>query len=114
MNGFWGDTHVLVTGASGFLGSAVMRALERRSPGRVSAPPSSKYDLRRADHVEAMFDELQPDLVIHLAARVGGIGANMARPSELYLDNLLMGTYVIEAARRARTAKIVVTGTICS
>lgn len=114
MNGFWGDTHVLVTGASGFLGSAVMRALERRSPGRVSAPPSSKYDLRRADHVEAMFDELRPDLVIHLAARVGGIGANMARPSELYLDNLLMGTYVIEAARRARTAKIVVTGTICS
>src|SRR5690606_27201563 len=63
---------------------------------------------------EAMFDELRPDLVIHLAARVGGIGANMARPSELYLDNLLMGTYVIEAARRARTAKIVVTGTICS
>jgi GDP-L-fucose synthase len=114
MSGFWGDTHVLVTGGSGFLGTAVLRALRARSPRRISAPTSSEYDLRRTDSVDAMFDELAPDLVIHLAARVGGIGANMARPGELYLDNLLMGTFVIDAARRAGTPKTVVTGTICS
>jgi GDP-L-fucose synthase len=114
MTAFWDDTHVLVTGGNGFLGGAVVRTLEGRSPARVSAPTSQDYDLRRVDAVDAMFRELSPDLVVHLAARVGGIGANMARPGELYLDNLLMGTYVIDAARRAGTAKTVVLGTICS
>jgi GDP-L-fucose synthase len=114
MSVFWGDKHVLVTGGSGFLGTAVLRALDLRAPARVSAPTSSDYDLRRADAVDTMFADLSPDLVIHLAARVGGIGANMARPGELYLDNLLMGTFVIDAALRAGTARTVVTGTICS
>jgi GDP-L-fucose synthase len=114
MSGFWGDTHVLVTGGNGFLGTAVLQALDARSPKRVSAPTSADYDLRRVEQVDAMFAEFAPDLVIHLAARVGGIGANMARPGELYLDNLLMGTYVIDAARRSGTPKTVVTGTICS
>lgn len=114
MDGFWQNTHVLVTGGNGFLGTAVLRALQQRSPARITAPTSQEFDLRRVEQVEAMFDEHRPDLVIHLAARVGGIGANMARPTELYLDNLLMGTYVIEAARRAGTPKIVVAGTICS
>jgi GDP-L-fucose synthase len=108
------DQHVLVTGGSGFLGSAVLGALGTRQVGRISAPSSSDYDLRRVDAVESMFDELAPDLVIHLAARVGGIGANMARPGELYLDNLLMGTFVLDAARRHHTGKTVVIGTICS
>jgi GDP-L-fucose synthase len=114
MGGFWSDRHVLVTGGGGFLGTAVLRALESRGPGRVSAPSSADYDLRLTDQVDAMFADLRPDLVIHLAARVGGIGANMARPGELYLDNLLMGTFVLDAARRAGTAKTVVAGTICS
>jgi GDP-L-fucose synthase len=61
-----------------------------------------------------MFGDHRPDLVVHMAARVGGIGANQARPSDLYLDNLLMGTYVIEQARRSETPKTVVIGTICS
>ncbi len=114
MSDFWADNHVLVTGGNGFLGSALLRVLRDRGATRVSAPTSGDYDLRRADRVEAMFSELAPDLVIHLAARVGGIGANMARPSDLYLDNLLMGTFVLDAARRAGTAKTVVLGTICS
>jgi GDP-L-fucose synthase len=111
---YFADRHLLVTGGNGFLGSAVLAELERRGAGRVSAPASSDYDLRRFDAVEAMFTELRPDLVIHLAARVGGIGANMARPGELYLDNLLMGTFVLDAARRYQTAKTVMIGTICS
>lgn len=105
---------MLVTGGNGFLGSAVVRQLAERGPGRVSCPTSSEYDLRRLDDVEAMFEALSPDLVIHLAARVGGIGANMERPGDLYLDNLLMGTYVIDVARRVNTAKSVILGTICS
>jgi GDP-L-fucose synthase len=105
---------VLVTGGSGFLGSAVRAALDARGADDVVAPSSQEYDLRRADQAGAMFDAVQPDLVIHLAARVGGIGANQERPADLYLDNLLMGTYVIEEARRHGTRKTVVVGTICS
>jgi nucleoside-diphosphate-sugar epimerase len=114
MNGSWDNRHVLVTGGSGFLGSAVLAALATRDVARVSAPTSSDYDLRDVAAVDAMFRELAPDVVIHLAARVGGIGANMARPGELYLDNLLMGTFVLDSARRHETPKTVMIGTICS
>jgi GDP-L-fucose synthase len=114
MDDFWPTTHVLVTGGGGFLGSAVLRVLGERSPARISAPSSADYDLRRRDAVDAMLADLRPDLVIHLAARVGGIGANMDHPADLYLDNLLMGTYVLDGTRRAGTAKTVVVGTICS
>lgn len=111
---FWADRRVLVTGAHGFLGTAVRRALTEHGAGRVDAARSSQYDLRRPGDVEAMFADTEPDLVIHLAARVGGIGANQRRPSDLYLDNLLMGTYVIDEACRRGTDKTVVVGTICS
>ncbi len=111
---FWSDGRVLVTGGTGFLGAAVLARLRASGASDVVAPSSVDYDLRRADEVSRLFADAQPDLVIHLAARVGGIGANQARPADLYLDNLLMGTFVIEEARLRGTPKTVVVGTICS
>jgi GDP-L-fucose synthase len=111
---FWSDKRVLITGGTGFLGSAVTRALEARAAGEVIALGSSDYDLMRQTEVERMFDDHNPDLVINLAARVGGIGANLARPADLYLSNLLIGTYVLEEARKRGTTKTVLAGTICA
>ncbi len=78
------------------------------------APSSADYDLRTAGDARRLLAETQPDVVIHLAARVGGIGANQERPADLYLDNLLMGTNVIEQCRLAGTDRLAVVGTICS
>ena len=91
-----------------------MRALEPRRPGRISTPSSAEVDLRDRAATKKLIESLAPDVVIHLAARVGGIGANLERPGDLYLDNLLMGTFVLDAARVADTPKTVIIGTICS
>ena len=114
MAGFLTEQRVLVTGGSGFLGRAVLERVQALEPALLAAPGSEEYDLRRADDAVRLFDDVDPDLVIHLAARVGGIGANRERPADLYLDNLLMGTYVLDEARRRGTAKTVMIGTICS
>ncbi len=114
MSDAWADRRVLVTGGRGFLGQAVLAALGARPAASVAAPTSADYDLTDPAQVTALFGDVGPELVIHLAARVGGIGANMARPGDLYLENLLMGTYVIDEARRRGTAKTVIAGTICS
>ncbi len=114
MAGFPTDQRVLVTGGSGFLGRAVLERIRALEPALVAAPRSEEYDLRRPDDAVRLFDDVDPDLVIHLAARVGGIGANRERPADLYLDNLLMGTYVLDEARRRGTGKTVMVGTICS
>lgn len=114
MSSFWPDQRVLVTGGSGFLGSVVCRKLAERSVGELIAPRSREYDLTQPDAAAKLFAATRPTLVIHLAAKVGGIGANQAHPAQLYLDNLLMGTYVIEEARASGTDKTVLVGTICS
>lgn len=114
MSGFWADQRVLVTGGTGFLGQAVCRQLNQQEPTLLAAPSSADYDLRRADDAQRLLADIQPHTVIHLAARVGGIGANQERPADLYLDNLLMGTNVIEQCRLAGTDRLIVVGTICS
>jgi GDP-L-fucose synthase len=113
MRAFWAGRRVLVTGAGGFLGRVVVRKLADRGASPVTAP-RERYDLTRAGDVAGLFAETTPDMVIHLAARVGGIGANMARPVELYVSNILMGTHVLEEARAQGTEKVVLLGTICS
>ena len=105
---------MVVTGGSGFLGSIVCRKLSERGAAEVHVPRSKDYDLTQPDAVAKMFADTDPNLVIHLAARVGGIGANMEHPAELYLTNLLMGTYVIEEARRRGVDKTTIIGTICA
>ena len=114
MSESWSDRTVVVTGGRGFLGRALCERLHQRGVERLVTPTSAEYDLRHPDDVARLFADTRPDMVFHLAARVGGIGANMAAPADLYLDNLLMGTYVIDQARRSGTPKTVVTGTICS
>ena len=105
---------VFVTGGTGFLGRAVVAALRRRGVREIVAPSSQQVDLLDGDDARSAVAEAAPHTVIHLAARVGGIGANMAKPADLYLHNILLGTNVIEAARAAGVDKTVVVGTICS
>lgn len=114
MDGYWAGKKVVVTGGNGFLGRVVSRKLEDRGASDVYIPRSKDFDLTRPEDVEKLFVDQSPDVVIHLAARVGGIGANMNNPATLYLTNLLMGTYVIEEARRHEIDKTVIVGTICS
>ena len=105
---------ILITGGTGFLGRAVQAALRTRGVTDLRAPSSAEVDFTDRAEADRAIADAAPDCVIHLAARVGGIGANMANPASLYLDNLLLGTNVIEAARNADVAKTVVVGTICS
>jgi GDP-L-fucose synthase len=113
MTSFWSGRRVLVTGGSGFLGRAVCAKLRDRGAD-VIAPRHAEFDLTQSEAVNEMFAGANAEVVIHLAARVGGIGYNQVAPAELYLDNLLMGTYLIEGARRFGVAKTVLVGTVCS
>ena len=103
-----------ITGGTGFLGGAVQAALRARGVTEIITPSSREVDFRDAAAAQAAIEAAEPDIVLHLAARVGGIGANMAAPASLYLENLMLGTNVIEASRHAGVDKTVVVGTICS
>lgn len=107
-------TRVVVTGGAGFLGSFVVEELRRRGYQEVFVPRSADYDLVDRDAVRRLYREHRPELLIHLAARVGGIGANQRHPGRFFHDNLMMGVQLIEEGRAAGVRKIVAAGTICS
>lgn len=107
------DSRLLVTGGSGFLGRNVVDELHRGGARSVFAPRSTEYDLREAGQAERLLRDTRPNVVIHLAAKVGGIGANRANPGSFFYDNAMMGIQLMEAARRADVDKFVVIGTVC-
>jgi GDP-L-fucose synthase len=105
---------IVVTGGSGFLGQHILTELARRGYRYVEAPSHADYDLTSENAVAALLRVTRPEVIIHLAAVVGGIGANRERPGEFLYQNLVMGAQLMEHARRANVRKLVVVGTICA
>lgn len=111
---FWADNRLVVTGGAGFLGSYVTEKLTRRGAPNVFVPLISSYDLTKEEAIIRLFKETRPDIVIHLAAVVGGIGANHENPGRFFYENLIMGAQLMEQARLFGVKKFVALGTICS
>jgi GDP-L-fucose synthase len=114
MTAFWKDKRVVVTGGAGFLGSFVVEQLRVKGCRDIFVPRSNNYDLVQMDSVKQLYSDRTPDVIIHLAARVGGIGANQANPGKFFYDNLMMGTQLIEVGRQRGLKKFVALGTICA
>lgn len=111
---FWSNKRICVTGGSGFLGSFLLRKLEARGARSVFVPRVEQYDLVELDSIRKMLDDARPQIVIHLAARVGGIGANRAHPAEFFYDNMMMGVQLLHESWKAGVEKFVALGTVCS
>jgi GDP-L-fucose synthase len=112
--GFWSDQRVLVTGGHGFLGSRVVQRLRTLGCACVDAPRSAEFDLRSVENIERLYHDRKPTMVLHLAAVVGGIGANRERPAQFFYDNLIMGAQLLDRAWRSGIPKFVAVGTVCS
>jgi GDP-L-fucose synthase len=110
----WEDKRVVVTGGAGFLGSFVVEKLRERGCRNVFVPRSKEYDLRHQEAITRLYTGTRPDIVIHLAAVVGGIGANRANPGRFFYDNAIMGIQLMESARQFGIDKFVAIGTICA
>ena len=111
---FWAGRRVMVTGGGGFLGSAVIRRLRATGADEIFVPRSRDYDLRTHDGIRAALADGRPELVIHLAAVVGGIGANRENPGRFFYENAIMGIQLMEQARLSGVQKYVQIGTVCS
>lgn len=113
---FFNSERILVTGGAGFLGKEVVASLVRHgaAPENVIVPRSAQYDLRKPEAAMALMEQYRPDYVIHLAARLGGIGDNMAHPAAYFFDNMMLGLNIIEACRKSGVKKLVNIGTVCS
>jgi GDP-L-fucose synthase len=110
---FWAGKRVTVTGGKGFLGRHVVSLLEGLG-AKVFTFSSAEYNLTKQVDVARMYEDQRPDLVIHLAARVGGIGANLDNPGSFFYENAIMGIEVVEQARHHDVAKVVQVGTVCA
>jgi GDP-L-fucose synthase len=110
----WKNTRFLVTGGAGFLGSFVMEQIRAKGAEKVTAPTIQDIDLTDTLAVRRLMAEVKPEVILHLAARVGGIGANRDFPAEFFYENLMMGTNIIHEAWKAGAKKVVAIGTVCS
>ena len=110
---FWKGKRVLVTGGAGFLGSYIVSNLKSKGCENIFIPKIEDYDLTETDDIRRVYYDSKPDMVIHLAAKVGGIGANKSKPGEFFYDNLIMGVQLIEEARIRNIEKFISLGTIC-
>jgi GDP-L-fucose synthase len=110
----WPGERVVVTGGAGFLGRFVVEELRRRGATELFVPRSREYDLVQMEAVRALYRDARPTVVIHLAGRVGGIGANQDNPGKFFYDNLMMGAQLIEVGRQVGLRKLVALGTICA
>ena len=111
---FWKDKRVVVTGGAGFLGQTVVRLLRQRGCRQIFVPCSQEYDLRSLPAIRRMLKKAKPDIILHLAAVVGGIGANCENPGKFFYDNIIMGVQLIDQAYRHGVEKLVAVGTICA
>ncbi|UCF61280.1 MAG: GDP-L-fucose synthase [Anaerolineaceae bacterium] len=111
---FWSSRRVCVTGGAGFLGSYVLEKLRERDAKDIFVPRIEDYNLVQPEVVQRMITDAHPDIIIHLAANVGGIGANRARPAEFFYDNLMMGTQLIHESWKMGVEKFVAIGTVCA
>jgi len=111
---FWEDKRVIVTGGAGFLGSYVMEKLKEQGCKNIFVPLVEDYDLTKEKNIIRLYQDYPADIVIHLAAVVGGIGANRENPGKFFYDNLVMGAMLMEYARQYKVGKFVALGTICA
>lgn len=114
MSGFFEERRVVVTGGAGFLGGYVTEGLRKRGCRNILVPKIEDYDLVRMEDIIRMYEDMKPDIVLHLAAVVGGIGANRKHPGEFFYKNLMMGVQLIEQGRLRGIKKFVAIGTVCA